>query len=378
VRVQSLDTGDETVVHARYVLDATELGDLLPMTGTEYAIGAESKRDTGEPNAVEGDTEPDNLQGITWCFALAYDSEGEHTLSRPAKYDFWRDYRPAFWPGPLLGFQVLHAHSGQSRTLPLFRNEGYDLFPYRQIVEPSLFGSGYTPHPVTIVNWPQNDYFLESPLGADGQTDIREKVYEDAKELSRCLLYWLQTEASRHDGGTGYPGLYLRPDITGTDDGFAKYPYIREGRRIRSRFTVLEQHVAAYTNEGRDRAVDFPDSVGIGAYRIDLHPSTNGANTIDTSTLPFQIPLGALIPERVQNLLPAAKNLGVTHITNGCYRLHPIEWNVGEAAGLLAGFCLARDLAPAQVLEDSALLAEYQALLIEQGIELDWPKLRAL
>src|SRR5690349_23906379 len=28
---------------------------------------------------------------------------------------------------------------------------------------------------------------------------------------------------------------------------------------------------------------------------------------------------------RSRNLLPAAKNLGVTHITNGCYRLHPVE-----------------------------------------------------
>lgn len=29
------------------------------------------------------------------------------------------------------------------------------------------------------------------------------------------------------------------------------------------------------------------------------------------------------------------KNIGITHITNGCYRLHPVEWNIGEAAGYL-------------------------------------------
>ena len=33
------------------------------------------------------------------------------------------------------------------------------------------------------------------------------------------------------------------------------------------------------------------------------------------------------------NLLPAGKNIGTTHITNGCYRLHPVEWNIGEVAG---------------------------------------------
>ena len=46
--------------------------------------------------------------------------------------------------------------------------------------------------------------------------------------------------------------------------------------------------------------------------------------------------LGALLPVRVENLLPACKNIGTTHITNGCYRMHPVEWNTGESAGLLA------------------------------------------
>ena len=45
----------------------------------------------------------------------------------------------------------------------------------------------------------------------------------------------------------------------------------------------------------------FPDSVGIGHYRIDLHPSTGGDNYIDVESLPFQIPLGALVPLRVEN-----------------------------------------------------------------------------
>ena len=86
------------------------------------------------------------------------------------------------------------------------------------------------------------------------------------------------------------------------------------------------------------QAETFADSVGVGSYRIDLHPSTGGDNYIDISSLPFQIPLGALIPRRVENLLPACKNLGTTHITNGCYRLHPVEWAIGEAAGALAAY----------------------------------------
>ena len=71
----------------------------------------------------------------------------------------------------------------------------------------------------------------------------RRKHLERAKQLSLSLLYWLQTEAPRPDGGAGWKGLRLRPDIVGTEDGLAKYPYIRESRRIRAEFTVLEQHV---------------------------------------------------------------------------------------------------------------------------------------
>ena len=39
------------------------------------------------------------------------------------------------------------------------------------------------------------------------------------------------------------------------------------------------------------------------------------------------------LPVRIGNLIAGGKNLGTTHITNGCYRLHPVEWNIGEAAG---------------------------------------------
>jgi FAD dependent oxidoreductase len=113
--------------------------------------------------------------------------------------------------------------------------------------------------------------------------------------------------------------------------------------------------------------------VGIGSYRIDLHPSTGGDGYIDVPSSPFQIPLRALVPVRVRNLLPAGKNLGTTHITNGCYRLHPTEWNIGEAAGALAAFALAGRTEPAAVAANEKLRAEFQDELRAQGVEPEWP-----
>ena len=169
-----------------------------------------------------------------------------------------------------------------------------------------------------------------------------------------AFFYWMQTEAPRHDGGHGYPGLRLRGDVLGTDDGLAKQAYYREGRRIQAEFTVLEQHIGVAARPAADEAERFSDSVGIGAYRIDLHPSTRGRNTVDIDSYPFQIPLGALLPVRVDNLLPACKNLGTTRITNGAYRVHATEWSIGEASGALAAFALVRNLPPRAVRADPA------------------------
>ncbi len=190
----------------------------------------------------------------------------------------------------------------------------------------------------------------------------------------------MQTEAPRPDGGTGWKGLRLRPDVVGTPDGLAKHPYIRESRRIRAEFTVLEHHVGTDARRkalGREDVIaeHFADGVGVGSYRIDLHPSTGGDNYIDVSSLPFQVPLGALIPQRVENLLAACKNLGVTHITNGCYRLHPVEWSIGEAAGALAAHCLDTQQTPRAVRNTPGSLKAFQAALTAQGVAIDWPKL---
>ena len=169
-------------------------------------------------------------------------------------------------------------------------------------------------------------------------------------------------------------------DLLNTPDGLAMAPYIRESRRIQGLFTVLEQHVGTEARKERkaDTAEFFADSVGVGAYRIDLHPSTGGDNYIDVGALPFQIPLGALIPQRVENLLAGAKNLSVTHITNGCYRLHPVEWNVGEAAGMLAAHCLDLKLSPQAVRSDPVRLTDFQSRLRREGFELEWPVIEPL
>jgi len=381
LKVAHVRSEDEIVLTAPYFVDATELGDLLPITGTEFRAGTESRNETKELHAVEKE-DPQNQQAFTVIFALDYDKDGNHVINKPAEYDFWRDYVPELnppWSGRLLSLSYSNPATLEPRTLG-FHPEGVqtgdvlNLWNYRRIIHKNNFIPGTYTGDITIINWPQNDYLL-------GNLDNSEKEFNyhvaRAKQLNLSLLYWLQTEVPRPDGGQGWPGLRLRGDILGTDDGMAKYPYIREARRIKALFTVKEEHVGKENRlqvSGKDTAAEFFDSVGIGYYHIDLHPSTTGDNYIDFPSLPFQIPLGALIPQRMENLLPANKNIGTTHITNGCYRLHPVEWGIGEAIGLLTCFALQKKTTPRAVRETAGLLADFQEMIQAQGVPIRWPE----
>ena len=367
VSVRSLETGASRLIEAAYFLDATEQGDLLPLARVEYVTGFEA---SGEPHAPSV-AQPSNIQSFTVCFAMDYRKGEDHTIDKPEDYAFWRDYVPKMtpaWPGKLLSWSMANPQTHEERKVafdPEVENPqpgSLNLWMYRRIANAKNFVPGAYGSDISLVNWPQNDYWLGN---LHGGTDFA-KHLRGGKQLSLSLLYWMQTEA-------GFKGLRLRHDVAGTEDGLAKYPYIRESRRIQAMFTVLEQHVGTDARKPLTVAETFADSVGVGSYRIDLHPSSGGDNYVDVSSLPFQIPMGALIPKRVENVLAACKNLGVTHITNGCYRLHPVEWNIGESAGMLAAEAVRLGVSPRAIRGAAKRLQAFQARLEAQGVELAWP-----
>jgi hypothetical protein len=388
LRARSLQSGRECQLEAPWFIDATELGDLLPMTGTEFVTGAESREETGEWHAAKT-ADATNQQAFTTCLAMDYLSGEDHTIERPREYAFWREFVPQLtppWPGRLLDLTYTHPPTLEPRTLG-FNPEGptpgapVNLWTYRRIASHANFQPGTYDGDVSLMNWPQNDYLLGNLVGVPEAEAVRH--IERSKQLSLSILYWLQTEVPRPDGGQGWRGLRLRADVLGTEDGLAKYPYVREARRIKAVFTALEEHVGLgqrkhVTGQSQEEvtAAEFFDTVGIGSYPIDLHPSSAGDNYIDFQSLPFQIPLGALLPVRMENLLPACKNIGTTHVTNGCYRLHPVEWNLGEAAGALIAFAQHHKTSLRSVRETPSLLADFQNSLRTQGVELHWPKER--
>lgn len=365
IRTVDVVQDDEHVVRfaPAYVLDATELGDLLPLLPVPYVSGAESRDQTGEPHARADGPMPQLTQSFTCPFAVDFCPGQDHTIPRPPNYEHHRDQQP---------YTLTLQYARGQRTYRFFETAG-DLpgsfWAYRRLLCAAQFADRQVPKDVALINWPGNDYSGGTLIDCPPAEQARQLAA--AKELSLGLLYWLQTEVPRDDGrGRGYPELRLRPDIMGTADGFSQYPYIRESRRIQARKTLVEQEVAAAHQPGA-RAAFFDDSVGVGWYAIDIHGQATDV-VYTAPTKPFQIPLGALVSRHLDNLLAAGKNIGTTHITNGCYRLHPVEWNIGEAAGALAAFCLGQHQPPKAVCSRPALRRQYQQTLLAAGVPLYW------
>ncbi|HEX2715724.1 MAG TPA: FAD-dependent oxidoreductase [Candidatus Acidoferrales bacterium] len=361
VLAQRLDIGSAVRFQTAFVLDATDLGDLFPLTGTAYAVGAESQAEAGEPSAPEA-ADPSCLQHFTFPIAVELCPGEVHTISQPEGYARNRVEQPYSF--------TYHPWDPAARVYRMFDTAPgtYGAFwTYRRALDARNFADPRIPHDISIINWTGNDF--RGGMVMDRPSDERAAPYRQARLLSLGFLFWLQTEAPRDDGGVGYPELRPRPDVMGSTDGLSQVPYIREGRRLKARARIREQDISAASQPGA-RAARFDDAAGIGFYPIDLHGC--GVRTVSIPTRPFQIPLGALIPERTVNLLPAAKNIGTTHITNGAYRLHPVEWAVGEAAAVLAVFCLRAGASPQQVHAQPDLVRRLQCLLLDEGIPLYW------
>jgi len=345
------------VITPTQVIDASELGDVLALANLRYVTGAEAHADTGEHNAPL-QARPHEIQGFTFGFAVEFCPHESHIIVKPEGYAKLRDRQPFTL--------TLTGNDGEARPFRMFADGPTGLPPfwtYRRLWD----GQHTTPATpdIALINWNSNDYHHGTIIDVDAQT-YAERI-DEAKRLSLAFLYWLQTEVPRDDGtGFGYPELKLRPDIMGSNDGLSLEPYIRESRRTRGLTRIVAENLLTAT-QPLARAKSYADSVGIGWYFMDLHPAPGNQTSMFAPTRPFQIPMGALIPPDCHNLVLSCKNIATTHLSNGSYRLHPVEWNIGVAAGLIAHVACRQHIAPADV-----SVAFVQKKLLALGHPLAW------
>lgn len=359
------DTNELIRLQPRFVLDATETGELLPLAHVPYVVGSEAQADTHEPHAAAS-ANAACVQSFTYPFAIEPRPGEQHRVPKPVGYERIRDSQPfslrIVYPEDL-GWKgaVQYTMFGDLPPVPNNMSPG-PFFAWRRLLDSRNFTGTNAPRDLALINWPKQDYHTESLLDRTPADTVR--ILQEAKRVSLAFLYWLQNDLPRDDGqGRGYPELMLRPDVMGSSDGLSKYPYIRESRRLRAAGRVVEQDIVV-EDASVVRAKPFADSIGTGFYMVDIHPC--GANERGRMMMPkpFQVPMATLVPSGVSNLLAAGKNLGVTHLTNGAFRLHPIEWNIGESAAIMGSFALRSGHLPRA--------ADIQPELIKAGISLVW------
>jgi hypothetical protein len=130
VVLRGLESGRDFLVEAPFFIDATPYGELLALAGVEHVLGAESQSETGEPHAAE-QADPRDQQAITVCFALEYRPGENHTIDKPRRYEFWREYCPPAWTGRLLSWTTVRPETHEPLTRYLFEADSP-----RQILDP--------------------------------------------------------------------------------------------------------------------------------------------------------------------------------------------------------------------------------------------------
>ncbi len=351
--------GVRTVVEADVFVDATELGDLLALAGADTVIGSEGADAFGEPHAVPGGPDPSAEQSCTWVAGLRLDDRPGPVGGPPAGYAHHAVRQPFGLdiPGP----------DGTSQRYFMFR-PGPDGNPpfwtYRRVHDAAQLGG----RDAVVLNWAGNDYAGSGLVGDPVRTRT------GARDLTVAFVHWLRTEAPRDDGGRGHPELALAPEVTGTDDGLALAPYVRESRRLASASPVTEHHIAPRADG--ERALPVADSLGTAWYHADLHARVGHPASVYAPTAPFQLPARALVPQPGRgpaNLLAGAKNLAATQVAAAAYRVHPGEWSVGEAAGVLAALAAVRAVPVRSLLAGDGLRLA-QTTVLDRGTPLVWAR----
>ena len=267
VTLQSTRGGDLLTVAADYVLDATDLGELLELGEVEHVVGAEAREETGEPNALEH-ADPLRQQGFTHLIAVDHRPGEDHTIERPPDYARYRDGFASLVgvsDDPGLKNRRLFSATMDDPSQPY----QFCIWNFRRVLCAANFLPGTIDADVTML-MSANEYRGSVLCGVTAAEAAANR--EAARRLTMSLVRFLQTEIEPgYRGGSGFPGIRPRPDVFDTVDGLAVLPYIRESRRIRAEYTVTERSFHRDA-PGRDREPErFPDAVAVGGYRIDVH-----------------------------------------------------------------------------------------------------------
>ncbi len=335
------------LVNCQVLIDATEYGDVIPLTGARYRSGNRTS-DALKPAAL--------VQDHTWLAIAREYPQGipDHLRIKepPPGYEAIRrrfagktDDGAIIWGGQFKGikgprhWRTYFAWRGSADTESTLTGE-------RSVERHTQCGfNGGNDYPVTSGTLENLD---------QRAIDERVGIYK-----TLATLYFYQHElgvnwslAEDEGFATVYnrakmKALGLRPDLETIAVHLPQQPYVRESRRLIGVNTLKASDLTRY-----EEARHFSNAVAMGDYFMDLdhgrtaHEIEQG---LDSGELPrgggpFQVPMDVFIPESINGFLCAEKNISQSRLANGATRLQPITMLTGQAAGAIAALAINHDV----------------------------------
>ncbi|MBL9144383.1 MAG: FAD-dependent oxidoreductase [Verrucomicrobiaceae bacterium] len=393
----NLAPAEDLTVKASLVVDSSDWGDVIRLSGAGYMAGPDLKSRFNEPSAPEsldegGDQE---MNPISWC-PLLREAGRDSTIAKPARYDSF-------------------AFGDQKKTPPwvewdgsggIYNMAGWCIYTHRRMVD--RYHNDIAPGAEAVVlNWPSQDYPLSTlpqhvvdalekdEAGASKKNIVamtptqRSIVFEDAKQRALEFVYWLQTEAHDRVGDFPQSFRYMKlADDYGTSDHLPPKPYIREGLRLDALYVLREQDVRTEVEKPLwAKSMPFDGVLGY-QFNMDFHPTRRkfqnddktkawqpkffGTRNWNSHSDRAMFPLRGLVPVKMDGLLGCSKNIGVTSMVQSSLRLHGQMMHVGSAVGTVAAMALKAGIQPREIASSPPRVREVQRTLLRQGT-LIWP-----
>jgi hypothetical protein len=289
------------VIEAKTFVDATGDGDIAALAGAPYEVGRE---------------EDGLVQPMTLMFRMA--DFAKHA------FDTYISQHPGQWRG-VHGLWELVRLAAERGELQLPR-------------EDILFFATPHPHEVAV-----NSTRVTQVLGTD--------VWHLTAAEWRSRMQMKQISAFLRQYVPGFATSYIVQ--SGVNIG------VRETRRIIGDYQLTVQDILT--------ARKFVDVIARSTYPVDIH-NPKGSGTLLKRVPPgdaYDIPLRALLPQRVGNLAVAGRCISGTHEAHSSYRVMPVSMATGQAAGV----CAALAAKAGKSLRDVPI-REVQRELLVQGANL--------
>lgn len=312
--------GGEYVVPAHVVVDATQFGDVMYMGDIPYDLGVDE-----ESNEFHAGITAQCIQPLTFVAVLKFYGK-DMTIPKPENYN---------------------VNNYKCTTVNKLCPESTSKFDLNRLAT-----YGRLPNEKIMINIPSHSYGNDYDASNEALDEFsRTAILKQAKDYSKGYIYFLQKELGFYQYGLS--------DDFGTEDQFAKLPYVRESRRLVGEYRLEEGDILPDEN-GRSNV--FSDSIAIGDYPIDLHFCERGKGDFYYPIPPYQIPYGVTVPKDVDGFMVANQNISVSHIVNGTTRMQPVIMQIGQAVGMASALSVINNVQPRNV-----PILELQEKLISAG-----------